>query len=171
MAVKVSLYLDKRKIEEGEKAPLKLPLYISRTDIRHYHTNRYITVEQFNESYLTDKPKRIYRELKIELDGIVAKANMIIKKMDEVFVLEKFEREMFRAQSSTTHVGILYGEYIKELERNDRSGTASNYRLSLKSLLLFAGSDNKPAVHLAFSRITTDFLNRYETWMVKDNKS
>ena len=47
MAVKVNLYLDERRIETGEKAPVKLRLYISRTDIRHYHTNRYLTGEQF----------------------------------------------------------------------------------------------------------------------------
>lgn len=33
MAVKVNLYLDERKIKTGEKAPVKLRLYISRTDI------------------------------------------------------------------------------------------------------------------------------------------
>ncbi|WP_183579701.1 hypothetical protein HDF18_24555 [Mucilaginibacter sp. X5P1] len=55
MAVKVNLYLDERKIETGGKAPVKLRLYMSRTDIRHYHTGRYLLSEQFDESYLTTK--------------------------------------------------------------------------------------------------------------------
>src|ERR1700744_475753 len=90
MAVKVNLYLDERKIEKGEKAPVKLRLYISRTDIRHYHTNRYLTAEQFGESYLATKPKKAFKELKIALDAIVVKANNIVTKMDGLFVLAKF---------------------------------------------------------------------------------
>ncbi len=74
MAVKVNLYLDERKIEKGEKAPVKLRLYMSRTDIRHYHTGRYLLAEQFDESYLATKPKKAYKDLKIALDGIVVKS-------------------------------------------------------------------------------------------------
>eukprot|EP01037_Dinobryon_pediforme_P018687 gene18687-18987_t len=171
MAVKVNLYLDERKIETGEKAPVKLRLYISRTDIRHYHTNRYLTGEQFNESYLAAKPKKAYKELKIALDAIVVKANNIITKMDGVFVLAKFEREMFGAPASATDVVPHYHTYINELNRNERSGTASNYDLSLKSLLSFAGKDKKPATKLPFTSITVDFLNRYEKWMAAEEKS
>ena len=171
MAIKVNLYLDERKVGDGEKAPVKLRLYISRTDIRHYHTDRYLTADQFNESYRTEKPKKAFRELKVELDGVSARANAIIKKMDGVFILEKFEREMFRSQGSAKDIAAHYRVYMDELKRNGRAGTASNYRLSLKSILAFAGKDKNPATSLAFSRVTTDFLNRYENWMVAEGNS
>lgn len=87
MAVKVSLYLDERKVEVGEKAPIKLRLYISRTNIRHYSTGVYLTNDQFENSYLAKKAGKGLKETKIELEGIVAKANRIIKKMDEGLVL------------------------------------------------------------------------------------
>jgi len=171
MAVKVNLYLDDRKIETGEKAPVKLRLYISRTDIRHYHTNRYLTFSQFEESYLATKPKKAFKELKIELDSIAVKANMIVTKMDGAFILAKFEKEMFGVHPSSTDAVANYQAYIDELIRNGRAGTADSYRLSLKSLLAFAGKDKKPATNLPFDSITVDFLNRYEKWMAKGEKS
>jgi integrase/recombinase XerD len=171
MAVKVNLYLDERKIETGEKAPVKLRLYIARTDVRHYHTNMYLTFEQFEQSYLATKPKKAFKELKMILDAIAVKANSIITKMDGVFILAKFEREMFGAHSSSTDITTHYHAYITELTQNGRIGTASNYRLSLKSLLLFAGKNKKPAVSLPFDHITLDFLNRYEKWMATEKKS
>jgi len=171
MAVKVNLYLDERKIEKGEKAPVKLRLYMSRTDIRHYHTGRYLLAEQFDESYLATKPKKAYKDLKIALDGIVVKANTIISKMDGVFVLAKFEREMFGAPLSSMDVVPHYRNYITELTKNERAGTASNYALSMKSLLAFAGKVKQPATSLSFASVTVDFLNRYEKWMVVEGKS
>ncbi|MET3979018.1 integrase/recombinase XerD [Mucilaginibacter sp. UYP25] len=171
MAVKVNLYLDERKVETGKKAPVKIRLYISRTDIRHYPTDIHLTAQQFQQSYLTEKPKKAFQEIKISLSAIEARANKIITKMDGLFILDKFEREMFRSQASTTDVCAYYQDYIDELTRYGRAGTASNYRLSLKSILEFAGKDNRPASSLAFSRVTVDFLNRYENWMVAANKS
>jgi len=171
MAVKVNLYLDERKVETGEKAPVKLRLYISRTDIRHYHTGMYLTLEQFEQTYLASKPKKAFKELKISLDGIVVKANNIITKMDGIFILAKFEKEMFGAHSNSTDIVSHYQTYIEELTKSGRVGTASSYRLSLKSLLLFAGKNKKPAISLAFDNITVDFLNRYEKWMAAEEKS
>jgi integrase/recombinase XerD len=171
MAVKVNLYLDERKVETGEKAPVKLRLYISRTDIRHYHTGMYLTLEQFEQTYLASKPKKTFKELKISLDGIVVKANNIITKMDGIFILAKFEKEMFGAHSNSTDIVSHYQTYIEELTKSGRVGTASSYRLSLKSLLLFAGKNKKPAISLAFDNITVDFLNRYEKWMAAEEKS
>ncbi len=171
MSVKVNLYLDDRKIETGEKAPVKLRLYISRTDIRHYHTNRYLTFSQFEESYLATKPKKAFKELKIELDSIAVKANTIVTKMDGAFILAKFEKEMFGAHASSTDAVASYRAYIDELIQNGRAGTADSYRLSLKSLLVFEGKDKKPATNLSFDSITVDFLNRYEKWMAKEEKS
>lgn len=171
MAVKVSLYLDERKIEAGEKAPIKLRLYISRTDIRHYSTGVYLTCDQFENSYLAKKAGKGLKETKIELEGIVAKANRIIKKMDEGFVLSKFEREMFGNVVANGDIVSHYNKYIKDLSENGRASTADTYRLSLRSILAFAGSDKKPATGLAFTSITVDFLNRYEKWMAKEEKS
>lgn len=171
MAIKVNLYLDERKIETGENAPVKLRLYISRTDIRHYHTNRYLTAEQFDQSYLAKKPRKAFKELKIALDAIAVKANTIINKMDGVFVLAKFEREMFGAPTNATDAVPHYQAYINELTRSGRAGTADSYRLSLKSLLAFGGKDNKPATNLPFTSVTADFLNRYEKWMAAEGKS
>jgi integrase/recombinase XerD len=171
MAVKVNLYLDERKIETGEKAPIKLRLYISRTDVRHYHTGMYLTNEQFEQSYLATKPKKAFKELKITLDAIAVKANNIITKMDGVFILTKFEREMFGVHASSTDITTHYQDYIKELTQNGRVGTADSYRLSLKSLLLFAGKNKKPALSLPFNNVTVDFMNRYEKWMAIEGKS
>jgi integrase/recombinase XerD len=171
MAVKVNLYLDERKIETGEKAPIKLRLYISRTDVRHYHTGMYLTNEQFEQSYLATKPKKAFKELKITLDAIAVKANNIITKMDGVFILTKFEREMFGVHASSTDITTHYQDYIKELTQNGRVGTADSYRLSLKYLLLFAGKNKKPALSLPFNNVTVDFMNRYEKWMAIEGKS
>jgi integrase/recombinase XerD len=171
MKAEVSLYLDTRRALKSGAYPLKLHVYFTAKMERWYKTDYKLSNEQFEQSYLATKPRGGHKELKIELDAIIQKAAELAKDLGDNFTFEKFERKMFRSQASATDACTYYRDYIDELTRYGRVGTASNYRLSLKSILEFAGKDNKPASSLAFSRVTVDFLNRYENWMVAADKS
>ena len=75
-------------------------------------------------SYLANKPKKKFLDLKVRLDGIVAKANTIISKMNDLFLLERFEMEMFRETAGQRDMIAHYDEYIKRLkQKGTLSGT------------------------------------------------
>jgi site-specific recombinase XerD len=173
MAVKISLYLDDRKkLDPKLNAAVKLRLYVARDEIKHYNTNIYLTSEQFEQSYLANKPKKKFLDMKVRLEGIVAKANTIVTKMDDLFLLERFEREMFRETANQGDMIAHYDEYIKRLNQQGRSSTADSYRLSLRSLREFVDTSRKaPVSRLAFKNITPDFLYKYESWMKQKKRS
>ncbi len=82
---------------------------------------------------MASKPKKTFGELKVKLDGIVAKANTIISKMDDLFLLEKFEREMFRETANHGDVIAPYKDYVKRLNEQDRKdyGNAKTSNVSI----------------------------------------
>jgi integrase len=92
--------------------------------------------------------------------------------MDTVFILEKFEREMFRSKASTTNVIEHFKAKRLELEENEQIGTASSYDCSINSITAFFNEGKKnPITSLAFSSLTPDILNKYEKWMIDQDNS
>ncbi|HEY4288972.1 MAG TPA: phage integrase SAM-like domain-containing protein [Puia sp.] len=61
-------------------------------------------------------------------------------------------------------LAVLYGNYIKQLEREKRVGTSESYFSSLMSLLAFHKG-------LRLSDITKDSLFAYEDWMIAQGRS
>lgn len=170
----ISIYLDTRRAKASNLYPVKLRVYVSNGKQRTqklYPLGMDLTVEAFERSYNAVKPRKEDKELKLKL---LAKEQRAVEVADslKVFTFEKFERELFREKQAANDAAYHYRELIKSLQAQGKITTASNYDLSLKSLLAFTNDKSrKTSNSLFFESITVDFLNRYERWMLAKGKS
>ncbi len=172
MKAEVSLYLDTRRTLKNGTYSLKLHIYFAAKMERWYALKYKLSKQQFENSYLAAKPKGEYKDLKIELEAIVQKANEITKEQGDKFTFEKFERKMFRSKASTNNVIEHFEAYINTLEKNDQIGTASSYNCSIKSIKAHLSEvKNNTITHISFASLTPGVLNKYEQWMVSRNSS
>lgn len=113
-----------------------------------------------------------HRELRLELDALIQKAEEICKRLAERFTFEKFEREMYRERGSLNDIITHFDDYIQSLRDEGRVSTADSYRLAIKSLIDFAGEGKrtKPTM-LPFQTFSSIFLKRYEMWMLSLGRS
>ena len=166
---KVSLYLDTRRALDDGTYPLKLRVYFGKA--RLFDTDRSLTEDDFNHSYLAKKPRGDYKELKIELAAIEANANEVIDNL-KVFTFEKFYKNLFAAKQSLTNIVDHYENYIEELDGNEQTGTSSSYSCSINSIKEFVNYNRKrPTEVITFDMITPEFLKNYENWMVAQDNS
>lgn len=167
----ISFYLDKRRAKKGG-FPLKLHVYLNRESRRWYYLNMDITADQFQRSYLAEKPRGEHKELKIELETIVARANEIAKRLGSRFTFDRFEREMFGGRHGGNDVIKHFEMYMESLKEQERAGSADFYRLSIRSIKDFAGKGRKKEItRLPFETITPEFLIKYEKWMQGNGRS
>jgi len=166
---KISLYLDTRRILNDGTYPLKLRVYFGKPKL--YDTDRSLTEEDFEKSYLAKKPRDDYhKELKIELAAIEADANEVIDNL-KVFTFEKFYKQLFATKQSLTNIVDHYNNYMLELDDNEQTGTSSSYSCSINSIKEFVNYNRKkPTNVITFDMITPEFLKNYENWMIaQDN--
>src|SRR5688572_6143203 len=132
----ISIYFDKRKSNKKGGFPVKLRVYF-RNETRYYPTSFCLTKDEFEHSYLAVNPKgQRNKELKIKIHSLESKANEV-KDTIGTFTFEKFEKKLFRPTGAGHNVFYFYSQVIKQLEKEERLGTASNYNLSAKSLKRF----------------------------------
>lgn len=167
---KISLYQDTRKPTKDGLYPVRILVYYGTQ--RYFFTGKRLSQEDFDNSYKATRPRgEYYKGLKIELSAIEAKANEVAEDM-HAFTFEKFEKQLFETRQSLTNIVDQYNKYIIELEANEQIGTASNYQCSINSLKSFVNSSRKnPTETILFSTVTPDFLNKYEQWMIANDKS
>lgn len=178
----ISIYLDTRRAKANGLYPVKLRVYIKKGkkgEQKIYSLHMDLSEHDFNVSYggektkgkFTKEQKNTFKNLKLKL---IAKEQRAIEVADSlsVFTFEKFERELFREKQAANDATYHYKLYIKNLKGKGKVTTASNYELSLKSLLEFVNSKGKGTVtSLFFDAITVDFLHRYEKWMLERGRS
>lgn len=178
----VRLELDKRRASSRDnRFPVRFIVSC------HGRWKRYSTVFRFDtrEWNLMWGPKLLNKDLKSkknDLEKELVRANEVLETLDNEFSFEKFERlflgklteaekrqlekeeRQAKIQKQKENVYYIYQDYLEELEKSKRIGTANAYRNSMKSLQKF-----KPK--LSFAEITPKFLERYEANMVSQGKS
>jgi integrase/recombinase XerD len=164
----ISLYHDTRRELEDKTFPVKIRAYFQKAKM--YETGISLTEEEFANAH-KPKPRGEAKENNIKLQAVLSKAISTAKEL-RVFSFDKFEKELFRAKSSVTNVIDHYEDYIAILDEQERIGSASNYRCSLNSILAFVNEDHKnPVSKISFENITSEFLNKYEKWMLAKGRS
>ncbi|MBK8872978.1 MAG: site-specific integrase [Bacteroidia bacterium] len=169
MKPQITFYLDQRRLKSGNQYPIKLRVWdVLSKKARLYNTAIDSTEMDFNQA-LTQKPKKEFLVLRSNLDAIKGKAEEIVNELT-VFTFDAFERRFTRKTGSGISIIYHFEQIIEKMRSYDQIGTASNYNLSLKSLLKF-NQENKRKVsgNITFYEITTDWLNDYENYMVKGN--
>ena len=160
----IEWYLDTRREKKNGLYPLKLRVYCSSDKKQKLYPIKGMDLspEEYKEILATDKPKKNYRDKRATLDAVKTRANTAAKNIGE-FHFEAFERLFLNSRRSVKRdVVSYYQERIEEYDKNNQIGTASNYDLSLKSLLKYHNNDELP-----FNVITPSWLKGYERWMTE----
>lgn len=130
-----------------------------------------LTEDQFERSYLSEKPRDDFKTLKRELKAYETKAIKIVSEL-EPFDFDQFEKLMFRNTGDGNNAFYHYDQYIKQLEGEGRPGTASSYSLSKKSIKDFRKEIKVTDIEaIPFNEITPSFLTRYEKWTLAKGNS
>ena len=171
MDYNISLFLDKRKSSKktNNLYPVKLRVYSSITKTKKlYPTGIDMSVGDFETTFKSDGSVRgKNQESKIYLRNIETRAHIVAKDIHP-FTFSNFEKKMFRSKDANCNVQFHYTNKINTLKSNDQISTASNYDLSLKSINSFLENNTKTKLqNLTFYDITPDWLDKYETYMIK----
>jgi integrase/recombinase XerD len=78
---------------------------------------------------------------------------------------------LFATKQSLTNIIDHYNNYIKELDKNGQTGTSSSYLCSINSIKEFINNSRRnPIEVITFDMITPEFLNKYENWMIAQDR-
>ena len=171
MDYNISLFLDKRKSSKktNNLYPVKLRVYSAITKTKKlYPTGIDMSVGDFETTFKSDASVRgKNQESKIYLRDIETRAHIVAKDIHP-FTFSNFEKKMFRSKDANCNVQFHYTNKINTLKSNDQISTASNYDLSLKSINNFLEEKTKTKLqNLTFYDINPDWLDKYETYMIK----
>lgn len=159
--VSVKVVLDLRREKNNTTYPIKLRITFK--GARRYYSTSYNTTKDEWEQINGGNAKGNLRKIKYGIIQIEIEAQKKIENFTP-FSFSKFEDEFFTKPTFYSSILSMYNKYIDELKLNEQIGTAINYQCAINSLLNF-----KPS--LTIKEITVEFLNSYERWMLKGNKS
>jgi integrase/recombinase XerD len=167
----VSLFLDTRRIKKNQKYPVKLRVFTKNPRKQKlYSLNFEFTEKEFETIYLSQKPRSEHKEIRRQLQAIENKATDIAKEI-KPFNFEQFEKKLFRKIGEGENVFYHYENAIDTLLKQGQIGTASNYKLSLKSIIDFCiHLKGKAPISLPFYEITPKWLQDYEYYMIENKR-
>lgn len=173
MNIDLSLFLDTRRAKRDNSYPVKLRVYSPEIQKAKLYSTQYsLTEKEFKASWLSQKPRKENKDLKISLEAIITKAREASEEMKK-FEFEVFEKKAFRKRGEGQNVFYHYQEKIEELERFDRISTKSNYELSMKSIEGFMkhrSKSGRASSKLYFDKINKKWLLDYQNYMIKTKK-
>jgi site-specific recombinase XerD len=163
----ISLFLDTRRKKANGLFPLKLRVFDSSTRKTKLYSTKFEfeTEKHFNSVWKTEKPRKIYEDLRLELLAVENQANNAAKTLT-VFTFEGFEQAMKFLTKGRKNVFSYYQQAIELYRQNGQIGTATNYEQSLKSLKRFCQKES-----LLFTEITPQWLRNYEQFMTTKGKT
>ena len=166
IGAKPSIVLDIRNQRKDATYAVKLRITYQRIS-KYYPIGINLSKEEWDR-VRGEKPKNEIREIKIFLSEIEVKANKIVNSL-QPFTFEAFEKVFNKQTDLTKDVFNMFDEYIAELRKNKQHGTADSYGNAKSSFQRFAQSKNRQKLN--FGDITPEFLNKYEEWMLSEERS
>lgn len=171
----ISIILDKRRKKKNDKYPVRLQVFTivgagenKRRIQKRYATKFNYTVDEYKSIWLTEKPRKVNKQAREEIQALESKANKVAKKLDP-FTIENFEKGMYRKPGDGLSVKYQYQEIISELRKRSRYGSVSAYEYSMKSISEYV--ERKDSFeHLTLTDITPKWLQNYEKHAIEDNK-
>jgi len=162
----ISIYLDTRRVKRNGKYPVKLRVYYNPTKTTKYYPTKFeFTKSEFQSIWESKKPREEHKPIRKQIIAIETTASDALSELT-AFTFDAFEKALFIKPDDKTNVLFHYDEAISKLRINEQLGTASNYKLSKRSLIEFyTHKHNKAPDVLPFTEITADWLKEYERYM------
>jgi len=162
----ISIYLDTRRPKENGKYPVKLRVFTPNPRIQKlYGTKKEFefTEAEFKSIWETTKPRSELKQIRNEIKSIELRAEEIAKTLNP-FSFSIFEKRYLGNAVGKDTIDSAFSDYIKDLKKEGRIGTAVSYGCAQSSL-------NKYFKRGKFTDITPDALSKYEKWMLSKDKS
>jgi site-specific recombinase XerD len=178
MSTHVSIVIDKRRSKKNNDRkplfPVRLRVYDSvlKKDKR-FKLDIDLTEEDYQRIFYPKENERLSRdlkEIKIKLNKYESDAEDVLREL-ETFTFDSFERKYFRDRNAVQNIITHYNEKISRLKSAGKIGTADSYSCSLNSLKKFVESRSKKIEALRFVEINKEWLENYESYMLKEGKS
>ncbi len=166
-----SIVLDTRRPKDKGTYPVKLRVYSTQLQIKKLYATKYdLSKKDFASIWETEKPRKEHKEIRNELQAIELRADEVCKTLSP-FSFIQFEKKYLRNTGDGGNIIYQYNQTIKRVKSENRIGTANNYNHSLKSILNFiTHSKGKEPLKVAFTDITPEFLQKYESYMINTIK-
>ncbi len=159
--VNISLYHDTRRSKKSGKYPLKL-LVTHNRETKLYYLGKDLTSEQYAKA-ISEKPRQQeHRDLKIQINHFVEKADKITNNLQPNFTFDRFKKLYFEEISEK--IESYFDNYIKKLKSQGRI----NYKDSFESTKAWL-TKFKP--ELTIGKVTVEFLEKLESYLLQKNKS
>ena len=159
-----SIILDTRRAKNKNLYPVKLRVYSTLFQIKKLYATKYdLSKKDFASIWETEKPRKEHKEIRNELQAIELRANGICKTL-KPFSFTEFEKKYSGNSIGKDTVNGSFADYIKELRKEGRIGTAVSYECAQSSLDKFLKGAK-------FIDITPEVLNKYEKWMLNQGNS
>lgn len=167
----ISITLDTRREKTNGKYPVRLRAYTPTPKKQKlYQTIFSFTKDEFKSIWEVKTPTGKNKDANKKLQAVLNNANEIADKI-KPFNFDEFERKLFRKKSDGVNLDYQYTQRINELKKRGQIGTANNYSQSKNSFVSFEKSKKKKFKDLSFYDITQSWLEDYENFMRKNNKS
>jgi site-specific recombinase XerD len=177
MDIKVSIVLDKRRVLDNGKYPVKVRVWhYALKKAKLYKTDYTMFSDDYKKSWGSGKNKQDLSGLNLRnynlMDSLYDWALEQANGMD-YFEFKEYGKRLNRRPSDTTSIKYHFEKTINELEEGGRYGTASSYRCAMVSLQRYAsrGRGNAEDCELHFMDITPKWLKGYEKYMVETKGS
>ena len=168
----ITVYLDKRTMRADDSYPVKIIVY-HEGDNRKYGLKKRTSLTEQEWEKVNSKNLKNENLIKIKkyIESEKRRAEDIIKLIDDSFSFDLF-RSLFcpskhisnNQQEEINTLWEIWETHIKNLKKENRIGLSENYRDSLKSF-------KRHSPEITINEITPKYLERYEKWMIENNRS
>ncbi len=159
---KTAIIQDTRRVKAFKKYPIKLRLTFDRKQ-NYYSTPFDLTKVEFEKIMYGRRLNESEKNIKQSILDFETKAIDILQQLP-FFTWTNFENLFYSNRQQKGSVQAAFDDYISELKRETRIGTAESYECAKKSICTFSK-------RLKFIDINKDFLLQYENWMISNGKS
>jgi len=166
IGVTTAIVLDTRVLRKDKTHAVKLRITYNREQ-KYYPLNVHLTTEDWGRTQ-TEKPRNEFKEHRLYFNKIEERSVEIIKSL-QPFSFEGFERKFDQRADRSKDVLTYIRIYIKQLSKEERTGTASSYQCAHNSFEKYLKTKNRKKIY--FGDITPDWLSSYEKWMLDEDNS
>jgi integrase len=161
-AVSILTILDSRRPKADGKYPVKVQIIYQRTQ-RYYPTGKTLTPEEWEKLPTTKTRSLVAIRESIENSFNIVRGQVESMVFGGDFSFDVLNQRLKKGSSST--VNTAFRVKIEALKADDMVGNSMIYDTVIKGLERFAGGN------IAYHTITTDWLNRYEKFLLTEKKS
>jgi integrase len=156
------IYLDEIRPKKNGKCSVKIKVTFS-PKRRYFSTGVDLTKNEFEKVFQNIRRTEEQKEIKLKLEYFETKANNVIKNLS-VFTFDAFEEHFLEQRNTRNSVSFAFDKTIELLKLQNRIGTAVCYESAKNSFEQFKKNTT-------FAEITYSYLQKYENFMLQNNKS